>query len=175
MLIVSVIIVLAIVFSLSACGKAVEKIAEKAIENAVESAAGGNAEVNADDTGIAISNEQGEVQIGGNATAPEGWPSEVLIYPDIKITGSSKSKDSNNNDGFVIFAEVSKGTVKEVYEWHKSKMSDWEVVADNYYTTDGNDSFSLQWKNNKYEVLLMSGSDGNVISYTFSIAQPVNK
>lgn len=170
-LIFSLVMILIIILSMSACGKAVEKITEKAVENNL----GGNSDVKVDDTGVAISNEQGEVQSGDNATIPKDWPSEVPTYPDLKITASSSSKDSNNNVGFVIFAEVSKGTVKDVYEWHKSKMSDWEVEADDYFTTDGNDSFSLKWKNNKYEALLMSGSDGEVISYTFSVVQLVNE
>jgi hypothetical protein len=174
-LIVSVVMVLAIVFSLTSCGKAVEKITEKAIEASVDNVTDSNVEVSTDDTGVTISNEQGEVQIGGNATIPENWPSEIPLYPDLKITASSSSKDSNNNDGFVIFAEVSKGTVKDVYEWHKSKMSDWEIEQDDYYTTDGNDSFALKWKNNKYEVLLGSNSDGKVISYTISVVQLVNE
>lgn len=174
-LIVSVVMVLAIVFSLTACGKAAEKITEQAVETTLESATDSSTEVITDDTGIAISNDQGEVQIGGNATIPEVWPSEISLYPDLKITASSSSKDSNNNNGFVIFAEVSKGTVKDVYEWHKSKISDWEVEQDDYYTTDGNDSFALKLKNNKYEVLLGSNSDGKVISYTISVVQLVNE
>jgi hypothetical protein len=174
-LILPVILIIVIALSLSSCGKAVEKIAEKAVEKAVENNLGENSDVKVDDTGVVISNEQGEVQSGGNATVPEGWPSEAPTYPDIKVTYSAKTKDENKNDNFAIFAEVTKGTVKDVYEWHKSKMTGWEVKSDNFFTTDGKDSFSLQWKNDKYEVLLMVGLDGNVTSYTMTIVQPVSE
>jgi len=51
-------------------------------------------------------------------------------------------------------------------------MSGYELISDNYGTSDGNDSFSLQWKNDQYEVLLMCGSDGSVVNYTFTVVEP---
>jgi len=172
-LILTVIVLAAIVLSMSSCAKAVEKMAEKAIEKTIESSMGGeDADVNIDEEGGKISGDSGEVAFGDEASVPEGWPSSIAVYPDLKVTYSAKAKDDANENTYAIFAEATKGTVKEIYEWHKSKMSGWELFSDNYGTSDGNDSFSLQWKNDQYEVLLMCGSDGSVINYTFTVVEP---
>ncbi len=172
---VAIVMAFAIVLSVSSCGNMAKKVTEKAMEKVVENAVGSDANVDVNDSSVKISNESGEVQLGGDAKIPEGWPADAPTYPDVKVTYSAKGKDDSNKNTFAIFAEVSKGTVKDVYEWHKNKMAGWETTADNYYTTDGNDSFGLTFKNNQYEVLLMVGSDGKVISYTMSIAEPINK
>ncbi len=170
-LMLAIVLVLIVSLSLPACGNIAEKVVGKAVEKAVESAAGGNVDINTEDGEVNISTDQGEVQSGGNATIPEGWPTEAPPYPDIKITYSAKTKNDNGTTGFALFAEVSKGTVKDVYDWYKSKMSGWETSEDNFSTTDGNDSFGLSLKNNKYEALIMAGSDGTVINFTMSIVE----
>jgi len=174
-IIIAVLMALAIAMSISSCGNIAEKVTEKAIEKTMENAAGSDAEIDIEDEGIKVSNDEGEVMMGEDTKLPGDWPSEVPAYPDIKITLSSKSKDDNGTDNFGLFAEVTKGTVKDVYEWHKDKMSGWEITSDNYGTTDGNDSFSIVFKNNRYEVLLMAGSDGEIITYTMAIDEPVTE
>ena len=169
---ISVILLTALVFSMTSCAKAVAKMAEKAIEKTIESSMGvENADIDLNEGGGKISSDKGEVAFGDNVKVPEGWPSSVPIYPDIKVIYSSKSKDDNNKDNFAILAEATKGTVKEIYEWHKSKMSGWETESDYFGTSDGNDSFTLSWKNDQYQVLLMCGSDGNAVNYTFTVTQ----
>jgi hypothetical protein len=170
---ITIVMLTAIVLSMSSCAKAVEKMAEKAIEKTIESSMGGeDADIDIDDENFKISNDSGEVEFGNDASVPEGWPSSIAVYPDLKVTYSAKAKDDVNENTFAIFAEATKGTVKEIYEWHKSKMSGWELISDNYGTSDGNDSFSLQWKNDQYEVLLMCGSDGSIVNYTFTVVEP---
>lgn len=170
--ILSVILLAALVFSMTSCAKAVSKMAEKAIEKTIESSMGiENADIDLNEEGGKISSDTGEIAFGDDAEVPEGWPSSVPVYPDIKVTYSAKSKDSNNKDTFAILAEATKGTVKEIYEWHKSKMSGWETESDYFGTSDGNDSFNLSWKNDQYQILLMCGSDGNIINYTFTVTQ----
>jgi len=170
----AVVMALAIVLSVSSCGNIAQKVTEKAMEKVVQNAVGSDANVNVNDSSVKVSNDSGAVQIGGDAKVPEGWPAEAPAYPDIKVTMSSKSKDNNGKDTFYLFAEVTKGTVKEVYDWQKSKMSGWDIISDNYGTSDGNDSFSLEFKNTKYDALLMTGSDGKVITYSMAITEPTN-
>jgi hypothetical protein len=172
---IAIAMALVIAFSVSSCGKIVEKATEKAMEKVVENAVGSDAEINVEDSSVKISNESGEVQVGGDAKVPEGWPAEAPAYPDIKVTYSAKSKDDNGKDTFAVFAEVTKGSVKDVYEWYKGKMSGWENTSDNFGTSDGNDSFTLAYKNGKYETLIMAGSDGKVISFTMTIVEPTNE
>ena len=171
---IAVAMALVIAFSVSSCGNVAKKVTEKAMEKVVENAVGSDANVDLADDGVKVSNDSGVVQAGGDAKVPEGWPAEAPAYPDIKVTFSSKSKDDNGKDGFALFAEVTKGSVKDVYEWYKSKMSGWETTSDNFGTSDGNDSFTLVFKNSKYEALVMAGSDGKVISFTMTIAEQSN-
>jgi hypothetical protein len=171
---IAVAMALVIVLSVSSCGNIAGKVAEKAMEKVVENAVGSDANIDVEGEGVKVSNESGEVQLGGDAKVPEGWPAEAPAYPDIKVTFASKSKDDNGKDAFGLFAEVTKGTVKDVYEWYKSKMSGWETTSDNFGTSDGNDSFTLIFNNGKYEALVMAGSDGKVISFTMTIAEQSN-
>jgi hypothetical protein len=161
---------LVIAFSVSSCGNIAGKVAEKAMEKVVESAIGTDVSIDTNDDSVKISTDSGVVQAGGDAKVPEWWPSEAPAYPDIKVTYSAKTKDDNGKDGFAMFAEVTKGSVKDVYEWYKSKMSGWETKSDNFSTSDGNDAFTLVFNNGKYEALVMAGSDGEVISFTMSVA-----
>jgi hypothetical protein len=166
----AVVMAFTIVLSISSCGNIAQKVAEKAIEKTIESAVGADVSIDTADDGVKISTDSGEVQAGGDAKVPDWWPAEAPAYPDIKVTYSAKTKDDNGNDGFAMFAEVTKGSVKDVYEWYKSKMSGWETKSDSFGTNDGNDSFTLMFDNGTNEALVMAGSDGSVISFTMSVA-----
>ena len=172
--ILAVVMAFAIVLSVASCGNIAQKVAEKAVSKVVESAIGSDVSIDTKDDSVKISTDSGVVQAGGDAKVPEWWPAEAPAYPDIKVTYSAKNKDDNGKVGFAMFAEVTKGSVKDVYEWYKSKMSGWENTSDNFGTTDGNDSFTLAYKNNTYEALVMGGSDGKVVSLTLSFAEQSN-
>jgi hypothetical protein len=167
---IAVVMAFAIVLSVSSCGNIAEKVAEKAVEKVIESAVGTDVSIDTNDDSVKISTDSGVVQAGGDAKVPEWWPVDAPAYPDIKVTYSANTKDDNGNDGYALFAEVTKGSVKDVYEWYKSKMSGWETKTDNYGTSDGNDSFTLEFDNGTNEALVMAGSDGSVISFTLSVA-----
>jgi len=166
----AVVMALAVALSVSSCGNIAQKVTEKAMEKVVESAVGTDVSIDTKDDGVKISTDSGVVQAGGDTKVPEWWPAEAPAYPDIKVTYSAKTKDDNGNDGFAMFAEVTKGSVKDVYDWYKSKMSGWETKSDNFGTTNGNDSFTLEFKNGKNEALVIASSDGTVISFTMTIA-----
>jgi hypothetical protein len=166
----AVIMAFAIVLSVSSCGNIAQKVAEKAIEKTIESAVGSDVSIDTKDDSVKISTDSGVVQAGGDEKIPDWWPADAPAYPDIKVTYSAKTKDDNGNDGYAMFTEVTKGSVKDVYEWYKSKMSGWETKSDSFGTSDGNDSFTLVFDNGKNEALVMAGSDGSVISLTMSVA-----
>jgi hypothetical protein len=170
LIVMAVVMAFAIVLSVSSCGNIVEKVAEKAIEKTIESAVGTDVSIDTTDDGVKISTDSGEVQAGGDSKIPAWWPAEAPVYPDIKVTYSANTKDDNGNNGYALFAEVTKGSVKDVYEWYKSKMSGWETKNDSFGTSDGNDSFTLVFDNGTNEALVMAGSDGSVISLTMSVA-----
>lgn len=147
--------VLAIVFSLSACGKA---IAAKAIEKAVESAAGGNADVSINDTGVAISNEESAVQVGENAKVPTGWPDVVPVSNDIKITLSGSSKA----DGLTTWNIMGtfSGSGEDLYNYYKSQLSSWNVDSDVNSNSEGTKNWTFQLSNDKYTLFVMIIDDG---------------
>ena len=158
LLIISALMVLAIVFSSSACGRAVEKITEKAIEKAVESAAGGNADVSVDDTGVAISNEESAVQVGENATVPEGWPDVVPVSNDIKIQLSSSIKSEGKTTWFI--SSIFSGSGEDLYNYYKSQLSSWNVDSDVNSNSEGTKSWTVILSNDKYTFVAMITDDG---------------
>lgn len=170
LVLLAVAMALVIVFSVSSCGNIAEKVVGKAIEKTIESAVGSDVSLETTDDGVKISTDEGVVEAGEGAKVPEEWPANAPVYPDVKVSYAMVSKDDNGNDTFGLFAEVTKGTVKDVYEWHKGKMSGWETKSDDFYTTDGNDSFTLLFDNGTNEALIMAGSDGSVINFTMTIA-----
>lgn len=142
--------VLAIIFSLSACGKAVEK--------AVESAAVGNADVSVDDTVVAISDEESAVQVGGNATVPEGWPDVVQVSNDIQIQVSTSSKSEGKTAWFI--SGTFSGSGEDLYNYYKSQLSSWNVDYDTNSESEGIKSWTVIFSNDKYTVTLMVTDDG---------------
>lgn len=142
--------VLAIVFSLPACGKAV---AEKAIEKAVESAAGSDADVSVDDTGVVISNEESAVQVGENATVPEGWPNVVPVGKDIQIQVSASSKSEGKTTWSISGAFSGSG--EDLYNYYKSQLSSWNVDGETITNSEGKNYWSSQLSNDKYTLLEM--------------------
>ena len=129
-------VVIMLVFTFSGCGA----VAAKAIEKAVESAAGGNADVSVDDTGVAISNEESAVQVGENATVPEGWPDAVPVSNDIKIQLSSSTK-SEGKTTWTISGAFS-GSGEDLYNYYKSQLSSWNVDSDVNSNSEGTTSNS---------------------------------
>ncbi|MHB8279321.1 MAG: hypothetical protein ACYDIA_16950 [Candidatus Humimicrobiaceae bacterium] len=156
--------------SFSGCAKIGTKIVEKAIEKA----SGGSADVNLDEGGVTVKDEKGgQTQIGGNAKLPDGWPSETAVYPDVKLSMSTKTKngDTNKNE-FSILGEVTKGSIKDVYNWYKDKFgSGWEVVTDQYTESNDGDVAYLNFKSDKYEVGVMAGKSGETISLTMTVIE----
>jgi hypothetical protein len=81
------------VASFSGCAK----IGTKLVENAINKASGGSANVNLDNGGVTVKDENGgQTQIGENAKLPDGWPSDTPLYPDVKLSMSSKTKNSKD-------------------------------------------------------------------------------
>ncbi|MCL4378058.1 MAG: hypothetical protein M1475_05855 [Actinobacteria bacterium] len=168
----SIIVILgvAIILSFAGCAKIGTKIAEKAIENA----AGGDVDLNLDKGGATIKDEKGgQTQIGENVKLPDGWPSDTPVYPDVKLSMSTKTKngDTGKNE-FSIIGEITKGSIKDVYNWYKDKYgSGWEAVTDQYTESNDGDIAYLNLKSNKYEVGVMLGKSGETTSMTMTVIE----
>jgi len=80
-----------------ACSKVKEKIAEKAAEKVLEKATGADdVDLNSSSGGVTIKNAKGDVmQTGQGTKLPDGWPSDVPVYPGstvISAVSSPKTK-----------------------------------------------------------------------------------
>ena len=156
--------------SFSGCAK----IGTKLVEGAIEKAAGGNADINLEDGGVSVKDENGgQTQIGENVKAPDGWPSETPMYPDMKLSMSTKTKnsDTGKND-FSVLGVATKGTVKEIYNWYKGKFgSGWEVVTDQYTESSDGDFVVLDFKSSSYEVSIMVAASGDTVTVTMVVKE----
>ncbi|MHB1377274.1 MAG: hypothetical protein ACYCXB_07620 [Candidatus Humimicrobiaceae bacterium] len=172
MLIAASILTLAIfaIASFSSCAK----IGTKLVEGAIEKASGGKADVNLDNGGVSVKDEKGgQTQIGENVKIPDGWPSETPLYPDIKLSMSTKTKNSDTGKNeFSVFGAATKGTVKDIYNWYKDKFgSGWEVVTDQYTESSDGDFVVLDLKSSKYEVSVMIAASGGTNTVTMVVKE----
>jgi hypothetical protein len=140
--------------SFSGCAK----IGTKLLESAIEKASGGSADINLQNGGVSVKDENGgQTQIGENVKIPDGWPSETPLYPDVKLSMSTKTKNSDTGKNeFSVLGEATKGTAKDIYNWYKDKFgSGWEVATDQYTESSDGDFAVLDFKSSKYEVSIM--------------------
>ena len=169
----AVVIAVVLALSFTGCFNAGEKLAEKAMEKVIEAAGDEGLDINIEEGEMNIKDDDGgETQIGEGASLPDGWPGDVAVYPDLKIVLSSKNSDSEGKVNWGVTGEITNGTVKEVYEWYKSKMgSGWEVTTDSFSTSDGNDSAYLSLANSSYDVLIILGESDDTISLTVAVTE----
>ena len=156
--------------SFSGCAK----IGTKLVENAIEKASGGSADVNLDNGGVTVKDEKGgQTQIGENVKIPDGWPSDTPLYPDTKPSMSTKTKNGETGKNeYSVLGEVTKGTIKDVYNWYKGKFgSGWEVVTDQYTESEDGDIAYLNFKSDKYEISVMVGASGENVTLTMTVIE----
>lgn len=156
--------------SFSGCAK----IGTKLVESAIEKASGGSADVNLDNGGVTVKDEKGgQTEIGENAKLPDGWPSDAPLYPDSKLSMSTRTKNSETGKNeFSVLGEVTKGSIKDVYNWYKDKFgSGWELATDQYTESEDGDIAYLNFKSDKYEVSVMVVKSGKTISLTMTVIE----
>ncbi len=156
--------------SLGGCAK----IGTKLVESVLEKASDGSADINLDNGGVTVKDENGsQTQIGENLKLPEGWPSETPLYPDVKLSWSSKTKNSDTGKNeFSVLGEASKVPAKDIYNWYKDKFgSGWEVVTDQFTESSDGDFAVLGFKSSKYEVTVMVTSSKDVTSVTMAVKE----
>ena len=76
--------------ALTACGNTVENAVEQAAGDAID----GDVDVDLDNGGISITSSDGtQVQIGGNATIPDSWPSAIPVFEGGTLASVTASAD----------------------------------------------------------------------------------
>ena len=159
-----------IISSFTGCAK----IGTKLVENAIEKAAGGNADIDLEDGGVVVKDDKGgQTEIGENAKLPDGWPSDTPIYPDYKLSMSTKTKNSETDKNeFSVLGEITKGSIGDAYNWYKDKYGPgWEVITDQYTDSEDGDFAVLNFKSSKYDVSVMIAQSDETITLTMTVKE----
>ena len=180
-----IIAVIIIAFTFSSCGKAEEEIDGQIIEKLTE---GETIEETKDieaDNGIDVDKDidatKGELKITGDdeeeinigeADIPDGWPSEVLIHPDLEIISSSIFTQEGEK-AFQVSAMYKKGSSLELFNWYKSKLSPgWEIISEVSVDSDEDGFFySIRANTSLYDLYLTITEFEGEISVSINVGE----
>lgn len=120
------------------CGKA----AEKGIERSIESENGGDADVDLSDGNIQVSDGEGgtvEIDASGNASLPDGFPSDLEVAGTTNIIQASNSTTGDSQVQLVTLQF--EGPVADAYEGYKVQLeaAGYEIESDSSGTNAGSD------------------------------------
>ena len=159
----------ALVLSLGGCAQAIaSKLVEKAVEGAIAKT-GESVDINLENGEVKMTDEKGnEVSLGGTSV-PKDWPSSVPVNDNIKISfaGSSKTDGKSNWN----ISGTYDGTGQEIYDWYKSKLSDFNTDSDSVFEGDGEQTFSLQSSSDIYVVTLFVTEDKTVVTVILNVSE----
>lgn len=117
------------------CGltdKLKEEAAKKVTEKVVESAT--NGEVSLDNNTVTFSDSNTSLQFGDNVTLPDNFPTDIPMYDNSKVVGSSVSNDTF----FVTLTSADPSST--VSEYYKTALpaQNWKIDnTQNFTTSDG--------------------------------------
>jgi len=116
-----------------------EKAQEETAERMLEKASGGEADVEIDNESTTITTEEGTSAINTDSL-PDGFPSDVPIYPDAKI-GYSHLGAGEASESASVSLTTGDG-VNKVSDWYKSQITGagWNIEQTNSITTGGSDT-----------------------------------
>lgn len=133
-----------LVISSAGCGKiadkAAKKVTEKGVEKTIESKTGGKVDLDTKDGGFKVETKDGsKVQMGSNASLPDGWPKILALPKGFKVNVSTTTMDdetprksvtaTGKGDGAKIFATYKKNLKSAGYEIESESSAD--VGGDN--------------------------------------------
>ena len=68
-----------------------QKSSEKAAEQAIENATGADVDIDGDKT--TIETDEGKITVGSGSEVPDSFPSDVTVYKDAEVIGSTETED----------------------------------------------------------------------------------
>lgn len=112
------------------------RIGESAVEKLIEAQTGGKVDVdtNADGSDVTIKTEDGSFQYsaGGDVKIPDGFPKELIVASDAKLTFATSS-----NDGASI-SYLTNASLDSIFNEYKSKLAGLGWKKEMELTTDEN-------------------------------------
>ncbi len=101
------------------------KIAEGVAEAVVEAGADQHVEIDGDE--IVVTTPEGTVTVGGDGAVQPDWPTDVPLYPGLKVVASATGAAAAG--GAAITAE-SGDDVAKVMAFYAEQMTGWTVALD---------------------------------------------
>lgn len=149
------ILILMVVSAVFSVGCA-QKVAEKAVERAIEKETGGKAKVNTQEGTMELETKEGKVQIGTNKL-PEGFPDDIPVYKDAKITSSLKAED-----GYSLTMNTEGDELQVIADYYKSELEKegWKSVMAANSGLTGQAHVSLQYEKGARQITITITGDG---------------
>jgi hypothetical protein len=117
-------VVVGVLAAMTGCGA----IVEKAVKSGVEGATG--VKVDKSGTGVTVTGKDGSsLTSSADGTLPEGFPSDMPLYQNAKIT-TGLASDSGTGKAFVV-ALTTTDAPADVLAWYESQLKDkgWNVTS----------------------------------------------
>lgn len=152
----AIVVVVAVLIVLGLAGYFLQKLVfqktgEKIAESLIEGATGGDVDVDSNGEGFSVSNEDGSLDIGKNASWPSDMPSDVIEFKggDIEMSGAYESTWT---------VSLSNASSQEIDAYIEDlKSSGWDQDVANF----DSDSYSMtQLSNRKYNISVADNGDG---------------
>lgn len=126
---VAILVTGSLIFGGTACSKSGDKAAEKIAGDVL----GGDVDIDSKDGSVKIKTEDGEATYG-KKEIPDGWPKEVPFPDGFEVSGSMTS--SNNGQDYMAVTGTTDKSAKEVADFYKDKLSDWELSSESNFDGD---------------------------------------
>jgi len=152
----AIVIVVAVLVVLGLAGYFLQKLVfqktgEKIAESILEGATGGDVDVTSNGEGISVSNEDGSLDIGKNASWPSDMPSDVVEFKG----GDIEMADKYDSTWTVSISNASSQEISAYIEDLKS--SGWDQSEASF---DTGSASMTQLSNGKYNISIIDNGDG---------------
>ena len=151
---------------LTGCGAVAEKAAEKAT----------GVDVNKDESKVTVTGKEGEkveIQTGEDVTLPDGFPEDVPLYEDAKLTVSN-SFTAEGKTTYSATYETS-DDVETVHAWYKDALpkDDWTIEGDVVNSADGQSMAIIGAKkgDRSLNVTVVGGKDGERTTLSLTVGE----
>ena len=153
---------LALVLAVSGCG-AGDEIGEKLTEKAVEEAAGGDADVDIDDEGLTVTDEDGDTTSIGT-DLPEDFPVDDVPL----LEGTILASTAVDGASYTVTLEV-EGTPEEIQEEALAVLTEAGFTSDSEMNSEGFFSSSLTKEGFEVSVTSLDNAGTTNLQYIVSV------
>ncbi len=118
-------LLMALLLTVGACGKAAEKATEKITEEAIEAQGGGDVDVNLEEGGYRVETEDGSAEFGTGM--PEGWPDDIGLPEGFEPTGGANV--SQGQETMITLAGTTPQDLDAVVAFFEEELGGWTEIS----------------------------------------------